>query len=47
MVNNKTETNPQTSRTNLWLPRGRKVREGGTGSWGLADTDYYIYRMDK
>ena len=26
----------------LWLPRGRVVREGRIGSLGLADANYYI-----
>ena len=29
-------------RTNLWLPRGRKVGEGKIGSLGLAGANYYI-----
>ena len=36
------ETDSQTERTDLWLPRGRRVREGWTGSLGLADANYYI-----
>ena len=34
-----TETNSQTYRTDLWLPRGR---EGQIASLGLADANYYI-----
>ena len=37
-----TETDSQTQRTDLWLPRGRGLREGWRGSLGLADTNYYI-----
>ena len=35
----RTETDSQTQKTNLWLPRGR--REGVDGL-GLVDTNYYI-----
>ena len=38
----KTETDSQTWRTDLCLPRGRGVREGWTVSLGLADANYYI-----
>ena len=38
----KTETDSQTQRTDLWLPRVRGVREGWIGSLGLADANYYI-----
>ena len=38
----KTETDSQSERTDLWLPRGRGVGEGRTGSLGLAGTNYYI-----
>ena len=27
---------------NLWLPRGRGLREGSTGSLGLTEANYYI-----
>ena len=37
----KTETDSQTQRIDL-LPRGRGVREGWSGSLGLADANYYI-----
>ena len=39
---NKTETDSQAWRSDLWLPRGRG--EGGewTGSSGLVDANYYI-----
>ena len=33
----KTETDSQTQRTDLWLPRGREW----IGSLGLADANYY------
>ena len=33
----KTETDSQTWRTDLWLPRA-----GGTGSVGVVDANYYI-----
>ena len=36
----KTETDPQTYRTDLWLPR--EVGEGGSGSLGLVDANYSI-----
>ena len=36
----KTETDSQ--RTDLWLPRGRGMGEGWSGSLGLADANYYI-----
>ena len=36
------ETDSQTERTGLWLPRGGRVGEGWSGSLGLADTNYYI-----
>ena len=36
------ETDSQTQRTNLWLPRGREVAEGWSGSLGSADANYYI-----
>ena len=34
------ETDSQ--RTDLWLPRGRRGREGWIGSLGLAGANYYI-----
>ena len=37
-----TETDSQTQRTDLWLPVGRGMEEGWTGSLGLADENYYI-----
>ena len=37
-----TETDSQTQKTDLWLPRGRGVGEGWSGSLGLADANYYI-----
>ena len=36
------ETDSQTERTDLWLPRGRGAGEGWTGNLGLADANYYI-----
>ena len=38
------ETDSQTYRTNLWLPRGRRLEEGWTGRLGLADVSFlYIW----
>ena len=37
-----TDTDSQTQRSDLWLPRGWEVGEGRSGSLGLADTNYYI-----
>ena len=37
-----TETDSQTQKTDLWLPRGRAVLEGWNGSLGLADANCYI-----
>ena len=37
-----TETDSQTQKTDLWLPRGRGAGEGWSGSLGLADANYYI-----
>ena len=37
----KTETDSQTSRSDLWLPRGGEA-EGWTGSLGFIDGNYYI-----
>ena len=34
----KTETNSQTNEANLWLPMGRRSREGQTWAVGLTDT---------
>ena len=36
-----TEAGSQTQRTDLWLPRGREVREGSIGNLELADANYY------
>ena len=33
----RTETDSQTWRTDLWLPRGRREEVGWTGSLGLVD----------
>ena len=41
----KTETDTQTQRTDLWLPRGRRQR-GELGVWDLQ-MQIIIYRMDK
>ena len=41
----KTETDTQTQRTDLWLPRGRRQR-GEPGVWDLQKQTI-IYRMDK
>ena len=30
----KTETDSQTRRTDLWLPKGRGLGRGGVGGWG-------------
>ena len=38
----KTETDSQTWRADLRLPRGREKGEGWTGIWGLVDAKYYI-----
>ena len=38
----KTETDSETQRTDLWLPRGRGEEVGSTGSLGLVDANYYI-----
>ena len=38
----KTETDPQTQKTNLWLPKGKGVRGRIIRSLGLADKNYYI-----
>ena len=38
----KTETNPQVSKSNLWLPKG-KLRWGGKNvEEGLTHTHYYL-----
>ena len=36
----RTETDSQ--RIDLWLPKGRKVRDGWIGSLGLAEANYCI-----
>ena len=38
----KTETDSQTLKTNLWLPKGKCGGEGQIRSWGLTYTHYYI-----
>ena len=38
----KTETDSQTWRTDMWLPRGKGERMGWTRSLGLVDANYYI-----
>ena len=35
-LTHKTETDPQTQRTDLWSPRGRQMQEGSIGNLGLA-----------
>ena len=35
------------SRTDWWLPKGRRVGRGWIGSLGLADADWCIYRIDE
>ena len=37
-----TETDSQTQRTDLSLPRGVEVGEGWSGSLGLVDANYYM-----
>ena len=37
-----TETDSQTERTDLWLPRGRELGEGWSGRLRLADISYYV-----
>ena len=37
-----TETDSQTYRTDLWLPRGSEGRKGSNGSLGIADVNQYI-----
>ena len=36
------ETDSQTQRTNLWLPKGREEGRGTNRSMGLTDINYYI-----
>ena len=38
----KRETDLQTQRTDLWLPRGKGEGEKWTGTLGLVDANYYI-----
>ena len=42
----RTETDSETQRTDLWLPRERWVEEGNIGSLGLSDVNI-TYRMYK
>ena len=45
---NETETNPQTKRTDLWLPRERGWGREGLGVWDQQEQTITItYRMDK
>ena len=37
-----TETDSQTGRTHLWLPKRRGMGEGRSGSLGLADANFCI-----
>ena len=41
-LSSKTETDSRIERTHLWLPRGRRVEEGWTGSFRFADANYYV-----
>ena len=41
-----TETDSQTQRTDLWLPRGREGGEGWMGGWD-QQMQTIMYRMDK
>ena len=43
----KTETNLQTERTDLWLPKGSGLEGEKDQSLELAEANYYIYRIDK
>ena len=36
-----TETDSQTQKTNLWLPKRREVRKGWIRNLGLADANYH------
>ena len=38
----KMETDSQTQRADLWLPRGRRVRGGKEWELGFAEANYYI-----
>ena len=38
----KIETDSQTLKTNLWLPKGKSGGEGKIRSLGLTDMHYYI-----
>lgn len=40
------ETDSWTQRSDSWLPKGRG-EEGRTGTVGLSDVNYFIYRIDK
>ena len=37
-----TETDSQTQKTNVWLPKGKQGGEGYIRSLRLADTKYYM-----
>ena len=37
-----TERESWTQRIDWWLPRGRRMGEGWSGSLGLADANWYI-----
>ena len=41
-TNEPTETDAQTQKTELWLPKMGEAGDEWTGSSGLADTNYYI-----
>ena len=38
----KTETDSETQKTDVWLPRGREEEVGWTGSLGSVAVKYYI-----
>ena len=41
------ETKSQTCRTDLWLPTGKGMGEGRTGTLGSADVKHHIQNTDK
>ena len=42
-----TETESQTQRIDLWLPRGRRVRGGMDGEFGVSRCKLLYIEMDK
>ena len=44
---NKAETNSQTQKPNLWLPRGKKVGGGDKSGVGDQQIQITIYKIDK